>query len=176
MKAAAVNLVEVMLGTKSGNTPFYQHKVQLAGTSTNVKDSIFNCSTRLPSPVHPAEEQLAAGPLPAAQAQEQVAHSTVSTSSSGTQQKKHVHDASTTNEGKGKGKEKGKGKCGTQCVLFGTFFTSRNMVRHFKIKHPSYLGGKIKDQPEYPRLFYFKTILQRTICPPEFHHSSRGGE
>lgn len=58
-------------------------------------------------------------------------------------------------------------KGGTQCVLCGAYLTSKNILRHFKIKHPSYLGGISRHHPEYPRIFYFKTIAPRATCPPE---------
>lgn len=71
-----------------------------------------------------------------------------------------------TGLGGGKGKGKGKGKTwGTQCVLCGSFYTSKNTLRHFKIKHSNYMNGRFRDHPEYPRLFFFKTIAPRNRCP-----------
>lgn len=60
---------------------------------------------------------------------------------------------------------------GWQCILCGAFYKSRNMRRHFRIKHGNYLGGLLHRHPEYPRKFFYKTPMAQRSCPVEFRPS-----
>lgn len=48
-----------------------------------------------------------------------------------------------------------------------TYYTSCNILRHFRTAHTNYLGGSIRNHPYYPQWFYFETVAPRSFCPKE---------
>lgn len=62
-------------------------------------------------------------------------------------------------------------KGGNQCLLCGAFYTSKNILRHFRRRHPSYLGGQLNRHPRYPLAFFCKSIAPRNSCLRELRPS-----
>lgn len=56
-------------------------------------------------------------------------------------------------------------KEGTQCILCGIFFNTKSIARHYRTKHPNYLGGQLINHPQYPLLFHFRTTTPKSVCP-----------
>lgn len=70
------------------------------------------------------------------------------------------------NRGKGvRAKGNGRGGVGDQCILCGRYYKSYGVLRHYKLKHPSYLGGVFRHHPKYPAKFNFKPLVRKNKCP-----------
>lgn len=162
-----LNLTEIMLGPGRRNSPMNQ-TLQLQpqpSTSSGIQnqkaaydemESIFDAPTQLPTPARivPSGRNTPQGLREHLNQHFAVTSTTTTISSS-------INKTSTGSYSR----MPHRGKGGLQCLLCGAFYTSRNILRHFRTKHGNYLGGKLRDSPNYPHRYYFKTIVPRKTCP-----------